>query len=147
MLALREEVARRCDDANLGKIPTAGAAAKSLSARQDNDSAPLLALADGALSARFRSWRGASGKRYVFSVYDRRSCPAYSSAVIVIASARPDGGRDIVSILDTGCFPDVVLAKAAAKFDDGLEFHVHLLAASSQERQAMIADISHLRRN
>ena len=44
MLALREEVARRCDDANLGKIPTAGAAAKSLSARQDNDSARCFSL-------------------------------------------------------------------------------------------------------
>ena len=148
MLALKEQAEHRCDRANLGRPHAIGAPPRSLSASCGRpDSAPLRALAEGSLSARFRSWRGASGQRYVFSVYDRRSCPAYSDAVLVIASALADGGRKIVFIADTGCFPDIVVANAAAKFDDAFEFHIHLLANAPDARRALIADIRQTRRN
>jgi hypothetical protein len=148
MLALKEQAEHRCDRAHLGIADEDGATLRPSSPSCGlPDSAPLLALAEGTLSARFRSWRGASGRRYVFSVYDRHSCPAYSDAVLVVASALTDGDRKIAFVADTGCFPDIVIANAAAKFEDALEFHIHLLANAPDERRALIADISQTRRS
>lgn len=148
MLALREQAAYRCNSENFGATSAGAVAPPSpeLVSRR-NDNAPLLALAGGALARRFRSWRGRSGKRHIFSVYDAQSCPAYSDAVIIVAAPLDDGGRSILFIGDTGCFPDIVLAKAAADAEGGAEFHVHLLATSPQDRCALIADISQARRS
>ena len=148
MLALREHAAYRCNRENFGLTPANADAQRSPEVvSRRNDNGPLLALADGALAQRFRSWRGVSGKRHIFSVYDAQSCPAYSDAVIIVATRSNDGERRIVFIGDTGCFPDVVLAKAAAEFKGETEFHVHLLATAPQDRRAAIADISQAQRN
>jgi len=113
--------------------------------REGKESAPLLALADDPLGARFRSWRGASGRRYVFSVYDPLDCPAYSYAVIIVAAVDNAGNRTALLVADTGCFPEIVLANAATKWSGELqmELHVHLLANSAAGREALIADLSH----
>jgi hypothetical protein len=112
-------------------------------------SAPLRALAGGALGARFRSWRGASGRRYVFSVYDQHSCPTFEHAVALIATVGRSGERRAIAVEDTGCFPDISLAKAAARIPSGdaCEVHIHLLATSRTERAALIADLSQARRS
>jgi hypothetical protein len=130
MLALDEHLTRDCDR-------SAG--------RRRFDNAPLTALAGEALGQRFRSWRGRSGKRFVFSVYDLASCPAYEHAVMIVAAASPDGERRVISIADTGSFPDIVLAKAGATgpAHSALELHIHLLAQSRAERLAVIADLAH----
>ena len=143
MQALEEQTDRRGDFVNSKRALEAGNRPRSAApARGPAASSPLRALAEGALSARFRSWRGASGKRYVFSVYDRRSCPVYGDAVLVVASTLADDGGKIVFVVDTGCFPDMIVANAAAKFGDATEFHVHLLADSPEARRALIADIT-----
>jgi hypothetical protein len=148
MLALKEQAEYRSDDASLQVGHGIGRTSRpSTPSCRSPESTPLRVLAEGGLSAKFRSWRGASGRRYVFSVYDRHSCPAYSDAVLVIASALADGGRKIVFVADTGCFPDMVVANAAAKFAGAFEFHVHLLARAPDERRALIADISHAGRS
>lgn len=107
-------------------------------------SAPLRALAGDALSAHFRSWRGASGRRYIFSIFSTQSRPAYEHVVAIVAAIDPDGERRILFIGDTGCFPDLALAKAASETPAAseIEFHLHLLATSRAERAAMIADLA-----
>ncbi len=148
MLALQDRAAHRRD-----RTEAEGWAARpgpSLHFREGDDSAPLLALADDALAARFRSWRGASGRRYVFSVYEPFGCPAYSHAVIVVAAVDAAGDRTALLIADTGCFPEIVLANATSRWmraDAKIEFHVHLLANSSAARVALIADLSHTPRS
>ena len=72
------------------------------------DGEPLAALAEEALSPRFRSWRGASGRRYIVSVYDPAACPAYCDAVLIAAAASPEGRRRPLALLDTGAFPEPV---------------------------------------
>jgi hypothetical protein len=142
MLALQDHAALRRDRAD-GWPARAGS---SLHFREGDDSAPLLALADDALAARFRSWRGASGRRYVFSVYEPSGCPAYNHAVLIVAAADAGGDRVALTMSDTGCFPEIVLANAANKWARGdatIEFHVHLLANSAAGREALIADLSH----
>jgi len=113
----------------------------------EDDGAPLAALAGEPLDGRFRSWRGRSGRRYVFSVYHPASCPAYEDAVLLAAAVAPDGGRRPLFIGDTGCFPDIVLARGADSAPRGaaVEMHVHLLAGSRAGRDAVLADLAHLR--
>jgi hypothetical protein len=107
----------------------------------------LAALAEEDLSPRFRSWRGASGRRYIVSVYEARACPAYCDAVLIAAAVEADGRRRALAIADTGVFPEPVLARARTSFAhvaERLEFHLHLLAASPAERRAALDDLSAL---
>ena len=118
MLALREQPVLMSDPP-AAKARSVDRARRVMQSFADADravSAPLRALAGDALDARFRSWRGASGRRYVFSVYDRQSCPAFEHAVAFCRGGRTGwrAARDRL-VEDTGCFPDIVLANAAAK--------------------------------
>ena len=113
------------------------------------DSAPLSVLTGDMLEGRFRSWRGSSGRRYTFSVYDRDSCPAYEHAVMIVAAVLSDHGRRMIFIGDTGCFPEIALSEAAKPrpAEGAIEFHVHLLARSRAERIAVISDLAQPRRS
>jgi hypothetical protein len=105
---------------------------------------PLAALADASFAQRFRHWRGASGRRYIFSVYDPLACPSYDNAVLIAASRDQQGEARIVFIADTGALPEIVLARAkeeTAAFG-GAEFHIHLLAATRAERSTLIEDLA-----
>ena len=120
------------------------AAAAAADAAPAVANAELAALAGEALAGRFRHWRGRSGRRYAFSVYDPASCPAYEDAVLIVAAVGPGGERRIVSIADTGALPEIAVARAraiASSLEARVECHVHLLAASRLEREAAIADL------
>ena len=108
-------------------------------------SASLAALAGEGLGGRFRSWRGASGRRFMFSVYSSAACPAYDHAVLIGAGVAADGERHVLFIADTGAFPEPVLERARAmlaRADQRTELHVHVLAQSPGERAALIEDLS-----
>jgi hypothetical protein len=113
-------------------------------ARQGGASA-LAALVGTPLAQRFRSWTGSSGRKYVFSVYPGSDCPAFCDAVM-LAAVRDDAGRlRVVSVCDTGAFPEPVVARAERElraFGASLEFHLHLLATSRVERAATVADLA-----
>ena len=138
MLALHEQLAHPRAQSALEVQPI------GWTPRPARSSAPLRALAGEALAARFRSWRGASGRRYIFSIFDRQSCPAYEHVVAMIVTRDPDGERRIMFIGDTGCFPELALARAAKEIPVAgeIEFHFHMLATSRAERNAMIADLA-----
>ncbi len=107
--------------------------------------AALAALAGMPFSARFCSWTGLSGRRYVFSVYSASECPAFCHAVLVTAVRDGPGRPRLVSVRDTGTFPEPVIARAQRefrRFGSGLEFHLHLLPASPADRAATIADLA-----
>jgi hypothetical protein len=111
---------------------------------REPESAPLSFLAGERLGARYRFWRGASGRRFMFTVYPSDACPAYDRAVLVGAAVEPDGARRIVFIADTGAFPEPVLDRARAalaRIRPRVELHVHLLAESPAERLAVIDDL------
>ena len=111
----------------------------------ETDAEPLAALTGETLSPRFCSWRGASGRRYIVSVYDAHACPAYCDAVLIAAAVGADGRRRALALADTGVFPEPVLARAAkslANVAERVEFHLHLLAASPVERHAALDDLS-----
>ena len=106
---------------------------------------PLAALAGETLSPRFCAWRGASGRRYIASVYEARACPAYCDAALIVVAAEPDGRRRIVALADTGAFPEPVVARLArtpAPLAGRLALHLHLLAATTAERRAALDDLA-----
>jgi hypothetical protein len=145
MLALQEPFSNDRDSRNMRQRANWAAKSVTSSLFRGAGSAPLRALADNDLKDRFRNWLGSSGRRYVFSVYDRETCPAYNFAVLIVVAFGPNGERRILFVADTGCFPDLVLAKVAtmrAEQGETLEFHVHLLAHSLNERCALIEDLS-----
>jgi hypothetical protein len=105
----------------------------------------LAALAGMPISSRFCSWVGLSGRRYVFSVYPALECPSFCDAVLLAAVRDMTGQRRAILVRDTGAFPEPVLANARREhriFGPGLEFHLHLLAASPAERAATLADLA-----
>jgi hypothetical protein len=109
----------------------------------ETEAEPLAALADEPLSPRFCAWRGASGRRYIASVYEARACPAYCDAALIAVAAEPGGRRRIVALADTGAFPEPVVARLARTPADGrLELHLHLLAATAAERRAALDDLA-----
>jgi hypothetical protein len=106
--------------------------------------APLAALAGTSIASRFCSWIGLSGRRYVFSVYPAADCPAFRDAVLLAAVRDMAGQRRAILARDTGAFPEPVIAKARREltpYGPGLEFHLHLTAASPAERAATVADL------
>jgi hypothetical protein len=105
----------------------------------------LAALAGMPFSSRFCSWTGLSGRRYVFSVYPASTCPAFCDAILLAAVRDGAGRRRVVSVRETGAFPEPVVAKAQRElraFGPGLEFHLHLLTTSGAERAATVADLA-----
>jgi hypothetical protein len=151
MLALRQESVQGCDPSPTNSRRATGAHQAMNSALSAGccGAEALSSLADEALGARFRYWRGASGRRYVFSVYDRQTCPAYEHAVLIIWALGQDRARRVIFIGDTGAFPDIVFANAekGSGAERGIEFHIHLLATSRAERVAVMADLSHFWRS
>jgi hypothetical protein len=105
----------------------------------------LAALAGTSISSRFCSWLGLSGRRYIFSVYQAADCPAFRDAVLLAAVRDMTGERRVVSVWETGAFPEPVLAKAQralSAYGPGVEFHLHLLTTSPAERRATVADLA-----
>ena len=125
--------------------PAAGWTAP-MSDRQDSRRGSSLAALDGMpISSRFCSWVGLSGRRYVFSVYPASECPAFRDAVLLAVVRDMTGQRRVVSVRETGPFPEPVVEKVQRElraFGPGLEFHLHLLPASPGEQDTTVADLA-----
>ncbi len=93
---------------------------------------------------RFHFWTGASGKRYVHTVYSLFDCPTLEDANYILVRRSDRSTRAVLAIgrLSNNC-PSENLAEirqhAAALGAD--EVHVHLLASSNQEAAAVEADL------
>ena len=96
----------------------------------ETEAEPLASLADEPLSPRFCAWRGASGRRYIASVYEARACPAYCDAALIAVAAERDGRRRIIGL------------RTPAPIAGRLELHLHLLAATTAERRAALDDLA-----
>ncbi|MEZ5775341.1 MAG: hypothetical protein R3D33_11765 [Hyphomicrobiaceae bacterium] len=103
--------------------------------------APHHVAGDLGLERGFHFWLGASGRRYVHTVYSLIECPEVAAANYVIARRHADGSIEALSIARTSTSaPSLNLAeirRRAAQLG-GNEVHLHLLA--EDERSAMIAE-------
>jgi len=83
---------------------------------------------------RFYFWTGASGKRYVHTVYDLLECPALPAANYVLVRRAPGARRKVLSIgRVTDSAPSLNLAEIRRRGAElgADEVHVHLLADSA----------------
>ncbi len=112
-------------------------------------------LADGAGGdgARFWYWFGASGRRYIHSVYDLAAMPLLPGAVFV--AVRPQGGGDgaggddagdgrealACGILPAGDAAAAEALLAALERSGAQEVHLHVLAGSPAAAREVCRDI------
>ena len=95
----------------------------------EGDSSPQTSKSNGA--NRFHFWTGASGKRYVHTVYELLDCPALPSANYVLVRREAGARRKVLSIGRVGnTAASLNLAEIRRRGAElgADEVHVHLLA-------------------
>lgn len=111
---------------------------------------PLVGLVGSDLARRFLHWRGASGRRYLFSIFPLHratsidEAPRFHDAVVLAVVRDAAGERRILVADETGALPD--LFYTSAQLRDAVaaganEIHVHLLAESVSGRAALLRDL------
>ena len=95
---------------------------------------------DSGLGERFWYWRGASGQRYIHSIYSPEHCPPLPGAVFVVV--KTSGGQR--RALGVGRF-DLEGRISGAGLATGLaaevEIHVHLLARDEDAARHVLRDL------
>ena len=107
-------------------------------------SAPPSAPSCGALARTFCAWNGASGERYMCSVFAIDDFPLFSDAVVLAVRQGAGGEREIVAAMDSGALPEQLLAGPLLGFirsRHATQWHIHLLCNSADERRAAITDL------
>jgi hypothetical protein len=93
---------------------------------------------------RFHFWTGASGKRYVHTVYSLFDCPPLEAANYVLVKRTSKSSRTLLAIgrltNETASLNLAEIRQRAATLGAD-EVHVHLLAGSSRESQAVEVDL------
>ena len=106
----------------------------------------LASLRAHALRDGFHAWYGASGRRYVASVFPFESgardagLPAFEAFVLIAATF--DGARRVARSIEVVEWGSARHRAVAAAIADGVEeWHVHLLGDTRSEREAIAADL------
>ena len=97
----------------------------------EGETAPQPSKANGA--NRFHFWTGASGKRYVHTVYELLDCPALPSANFILVRREPGARRKVLSIgrvSNTAASLNLAEIRQRGAELGAHEVHVHLLAES-----------------
>ena len=95
-------------------------------------------LRDADAQDRFWYWRGISGRRYIHSVYPADACPPLPGAVYVLVKKT----GTLRTALSSGLLSEWSGALSPDVASSGLELHVHLMAATPVEAQAIAADLA-----
>ena len=109
--------------------------------------AALASLSDRAITSRFHAWLGASGRRYIVSVYAldlllaHAGIPDFDRFVLIPVARqgltrRPDDVIAVERESDKGFAVQRALAHGVS------EWHVHLLANGRSERATVVADLA-----
>jgi hypothetical protein len=106
---------------------------------------PALVCAEARFAQAFHYWRGASGRRYLHSVYSLIGCPALPQANYILVRRHPDGTREALLFGQTK--DDAVSLNLAHLRHEGAkrganEVHIHLLAETAEERAAVAEDLT-----
>jgi hypothetical protein len=101
----------------------------------------LPAPQDSEMKDRFWYWRGASGLKYIHSVYDVGSCPPLPGAIYV-AVKRSGHLRIAVAVGRFAPFWDKTLDDSQLTDLGADEIHVHLLARSPDQADAVENDLA-----
>lgn len=117
---------------------------RRVNAAQKPATAPLEAAEAGQHGGRFMFWSGASGKRYVHSIYALTDCPELPAANFVLTRRGSDGRRAVLAIgRVTNASHSLNLAEIRQRGAqlDASEVHVHLLATDAREMRNVEFDL------
>ncbi|MDX2306934.1 MAG: hypothetical protein NW216_01715 [Hyphomicrobium sp.] len=118
--------------------------AKFRAARAVLANAPSLVDAPLDLAERFHFWLGASGRRYVHTVYSLVECPAIPAGNYVLVHRDEDGRRQVLAIGRVGHQAASLnladIRRRGAELGAN-EVHVHLLAASAKQSRMVETDL------
>lgn len=106
---------------------------------------PALVCAEAAFDQAFHYWRGASGRRYLHSVYSLVGCPALPQANFILVRRHEDGTREALAFGNTK--DDAMSLNLAHLRHEGAkiganEVHIHLLADTARARRFVEADLT-----
>lgn len=95
---------------------------------------------DSGLGERFWYWRGASGQRYIHSIYRPDLCPPVPGAVFVVVRAW-GGSRHAVAVgrFDAKGMMAATASRGTQRGDE--EIHVHLLARDEDGAEHVLCDL------
>ncbi len=104
------------------------------------------AVIDGAadIAERFHFWNGASGRRYVHTIYSLVECPAIPSGNYILVHRDEEGRRLVLSIGRVGnAAASLNLAEIRRRGADlgANEVHVHLLAPNAKQSRLIETDL------
>jgi hypothetical protein len=112
---------------------------------------PALVCAEAAFDQAFHYWRGASGRRYLHSVYTLIGCPAIPQSNYILVRRYENGSRVALAFGQTK--DDATSLNLAHLRHEGAkiganEVHIHLLAENGEARALVEADLiaAHTRR-
>ena len=96
------------------------------------------------LMQRFQFWTGASGQRYVHTIYTLLDCPGLSTGNILLVRRDEDGQRSVLDVCALGLnSPSLNLAEIRQRGATlgANEVHVHLLADTEREAKRIAFDL------
>ncbi len=96
------------------------------------------------LNDRFHFWSGASGRRYVHSVYDLVDCPEVPAANFLLVHRDETGRRSVLAIghlIHSAASLNLAEIRFRGARLGANEVHVHLLAPSAQQRRLVELDL------
>jgi hypothetical protein len=106
---------------------------------------PALVCAEAHFAQAFHYWRGASGRRYLHSVYTLIGCPGLPQANYILVRRHDDGTRTPLAFGqakdDATSLNLAHLRHQGAKLGAN-EVHIHLLAETAEDRAAVEADLT-----
>lgn len=119
-------------------------AQKHFAAYANDPTEQVKAVVDLSVPTRFHFWTGATGKRYVHTVYSLFDCPPVGMANYVLVRKEGRAKRTVLAMgRVTGDAMSLNLAeirqRGASVGAD--EVHIHLLANSAHESQAVEVDL------
>lgn len=103
--------------------------------RSQKSEAPSPGVKETCEANRFHFWTGASGRRYVHTVYELLECPPLPAANYVLVRREPGARRQILSIgRVSDAAPSLNLAEIRRRGAElgADEVHVHLLAETAK---------------
>jgi len=90
---------------------------------------------------RFSFWTGASGKRYIHSVYAAGDCPPLPGAIYLQVAVTAQGERVALTAGRFSPFWDATLLNTPRQPATVTEIHVHLLSSSEAEAMQVLSDL------
>ncbi|MGE3065693.1 MAG: hypothetical protein AB7K67_08895 [Hyphomicrobiaceae bacterium] len=93
---------------------------------------------------RFQFWRGASGRRYVHSVYSLIECPPFPRVTYLLVRAERDGTRTVLHVghgSDLSQTLNLARVRMRGAQLGANEVHLHLLSETESQRQLVVCDL------